>query len=182
MIRFCGICAICDQGSYERTIPCRGVLPGGPWTLAGATLLLVLLGAKAHGRQIRIEREQQGHWKVDFRASDNPSFVLDLWRKDRIVFWTVFASGCIAAAGASLADDGVAGLGRAGSALVWLGWAFAASFCFAGLLSLNRLLHRDRGEPKWLRKVRWESVGWWTLVAVAIGVAMLAASDVTVGA
>lgn len=171
-----------DQEGYEWTIPCRRVLPGGIWTLAAATAALILVSAKAHGRQVRVEREQQGHWKVDFRASDNPAFVLDLWRKDRIVFWTVFASGCIAAAGWSLAGDGVAGLGRAGSALVWLGWAFAASFCFAGLLSLNRLLHRDQGDARWPRKVRWASVGWWTLVAVAIGVVVLAASDVAVWA
>ena len=45
-----------------------------------------LVTAKAHGRQLRIERELAGYHTVTFRG-DNPPFVTRLWRRERYIFW-----------------------------------------------------------------------------------------------
>src|SRR5206468_5677942 len=52
----------------------------------GLGVALLLLTAKAHGRQIRLERELEGYMEVDF-MKDNPPWVEALWRKDRRRFW-----------------------------------------------------------------------------------------------
>lgn len=51
-----------------------------------AGLPLVVLAAKIHGRQLRLERTAQGlGGDVDFR--DPPPSVALLWRRDRIRYW-----------------------------------------------------------------------------------------------
>jgi len=139
-----------------------------PWWLAAlATVVLVLVAAKAHGRQVRIEREQQGVFAVDFRRQ-NPAPVEAVWRADRRLFWPSFA--------------GAAGLGSVlvlftalrPADLAWgfgfvLAWAFALAFVVAGLSSWARMVRRNQGPLPWRRRANAGSVGWW------LGVAALAA-------
>ena len=51
----------------------------------------ILLAAKAHGRQVRLEREQQGVFHVEF-GGRNPEAVERVWATDRRVFWPAFAA------------------------------------------------------------------------------------------
>ena len=67
------------------------------WLAVAATVALILAAAKAHGRQVRLEREQQGHFRVDFRTR-NPPAVEAIWRTDRRIFWPVFAVVALLAA------------------------------------------------------------------------------------
>lgn len=134
------------------------------WLAAVATVGLVLASAKAHGRQIRLEREQQGFFHVDFRR-ENPPGVEAIWRTDRRVFWPTFAVGAVFAVLWAFQAIEAADLGSAGFLLVW---AFAASFVVAGLLSWSRLSYRARLDmPPPSRRATWGSVAWWLLVAVA---------------
>lgn len=66
------------------------------WTIAlGAAVFLV--AAKVHGRQLRLEREQAGYMHVTFgRGSQNPPFVVALWRRERYIFWPTAAVLAIA--------------------------------------------------------------------------------------
>jgi hypothetical protein len=140
-----------------------------PWWLAAvATVALILLAAKAHGRQIRLEREQQGYFRVDFRTQ-NPAAVEAIWRTDRRIFWPVFAVfGGLASAlflylliGWQLEREYWFLIG------VWLAWAFAASFTVAGLLSWFRMANREQGPLPWRRRANLGSAGWWLTVATA---------------
>jgi len=61
-------------------------VPGLFWIELGLGVVLLFLSAKAHGRQIRLERELQGYMEVDF-MKENPPWVEALWRKDRRRYW-----------------------------------------------------------------------------------------------
>lgn len=134
---------------------------------AVATVALLLVAAKAHGRQVRIEREQQGYFRVDFR-SENAAAVEAIWRRDRLLFWPMFAVlGAAALAWAVVARD--LGLGA-----LAVGWAFAASFTGAGLTSWVRMLRRDKGRLPWRQRALRGSIGWWLAVAAAATLVALA--------
>ena len=144
-----------------------------PWWLAAvATVALILVAAKAHGRQVRLEREQQGVFAVDFRR-DNPPAVEAIWRTDRRVFWPTFA----VAAAAGLVMVLFLALRPAdlvlGSSFV-LAWAFATSFIVAGLASWMRMMRRRKGPLPWRRRANLGSLGWWLGVAVAAALVALA--------
>jgi len=135
------------------------------WLTVPATAAWVLLCAKAHGRQVRLEREQQGVFAVDFRGR-NPDAVERIWRADRRVFWPAFAA--LAAAGALLVlftalrpADLAWGFAAAAS------WAFALAFVVAGLASWWRMARRKQGPGPWRRRAILGSVGWWLAVAAA---------------
>jgi hypothetical protein len=120
------------------------------WVLLGMSLVAwILVAAKAHGRQIRLEREALGFFHVDFRG-ENPPEVEAIWRRDRRLFWATLAS-----LGAILLAAGL-GLGDLRLSVAAVPVAFAASFVVAGLASWSRLGGSD-----------WRSFGWWTLVAAA---------------
>ncbi|MFA5945157.1 MAG: hypothetical protein WC876_11905 [Candidatus Thermoplasmatota archaeon] len=132
-----------------------------------ATIALVLAAAKAHGRQVRLEREQQGYFRVDFGAQ-NPAAVEAIWRADRRLFWLAFA-----------------GLGVAG--LVWVyaandlalaafvgAWAFAGGFSFAGLASWVRVMRRKQGPAPCRQRAIRGSIGWWLVVLAAAALVALA--------
>src|SRR5438034_1265042 len=55
-------------------------------TLLILSLVTFLASAKAHGRQLRLERELEGYQTVTFRAA-NPPWVESLWRAERYRFW-----------------------------------------------------------------------------------------------
>jgi hypothetical protein len=98
--------------------------------LLSATLFLV--AAKSHGRQLRLEREAAGYSSVSFTAA-NPPYVEELWRAERVRFWTatlIFAALVLA---------GLWGRERvAFLAVAVAGWAPALSFVVNGLLSARR--------------------------------------------
>lgn len=146
-----------------------------PWWLTlAATVLLVLAAAKAHGRQVRLEREQQGFFSVDFRRQ-NPPGVEAIWRNDRHVFWPVLAALALGVMAALAVGWARTDIPPGGDELaIYLGWAFAASFVLAGLASWQRILHREGGDGAWRGAALRGSIGWWSVVAAAA--ALVAAS------
>lgn len=143
------------------------MLPGGPWTLAVAAVLLLLAGAKAHGRQVRLERERIGVHSVVFGKPNDPR-VEAIWARDRRGFWGLFAVLVAAAWIGVVLGVRVAGTGPLATGGLLLLVAFALSFVLLGLASLARLFPaRPDDEPAWRRKAVRGSLGWWTLVAAA---------------
>ena len=135
------------------------------WLLALATAALVLVAAKAHGRQVRLEREQQGVFAVDFRGR-NPEVVERIWRTDRRIFWPAFAALAVFGAAAVLLlalspSDLVGGF------LATTAWAFAAAFLVAGLSSWARMARLKQGPLPWRRRATAGSVAWWLAAAAA---------------
>ena len=144
------------------------MLPGGPWTLGVAILLLVVAGAKAHGRQVRLERERIGVHEVQFGKANDPR-VEAIWRRDRRGFWALFAVLVAAAWALVVAGIRVAGSGAMASAGLLLALAFALCFVVLGAASLARLVPtRDRDDAAWKRRALIESLYWWLLVAAAL--------------
>ena len=132
------------------------------WLLLGMALVAwILLAAKAHGRQVRLEREAKGVFAVDFGGT-NPPEVEAIWKRDRRIFWPtlVVLSSVLVGAGLWLDDLELMVAG--------VPMAFASSFVVAGLASWSRLGGSD-----------WRSFGWWTLVAAAaLGVMLSRATGV----
>ena len=137
----------------------------------GLSLVLLLVGAKAHGRQVRLERELEGHREVVF-GGENPPFVVALWRRDRVRFWTVVPL-------AALAFGVLAWTLRAGwgwTLVAVLLWAPIMGFTTAGLRSLHGLrarLKEKEASAEWRRDAARGSVLWWgavggLLLAVAL--------------
>ena len=135
-----------------------------------ATVALILAAAKAHGRQLRLERESHGHLQVDFRK-DNPPWVEALWRRDRIGFWPAFV--VLAAASSALLRPDLSRAEGWGPVALAVACSFAAAFTLMGLWSLARFLRSGRGEAEWRRSAEMGSLGWWSLVA-ALGGAVAA--------
>lgn len=148
------------------------------WIVGVGTVGLLLVAAKAHGREVRLHRELHGHWQVDFAAQNHP-WVEALWRRDRIRFWTT--AGLAAAALAGLQASGA----RSPALPSWLLWplvvpwamtvAFAASGLWCALRTHRALAEAPpaptaravvaRERPAWLRDARRGSAGWWGAVA-----------------
>ena len=165
------------------------------WLVLVASVALFISAAKSHGRQIRLERELEGHMQVTFGAS-NPPFVEALWRKDRVRFWSAFPAMVAVALGYSLLARR-AGLplpfpGAPPGARVWslvvlgsLLWAPVLAFATAGAFSLARFngaigqasIEKVGLSPRadWIAAAIRGSAGWWSLtLALAIVVAVLA--------
>lgn len=150
------------------------VLPGGPWTFAAAVLLLLFAGAKAHGRQVRLERERIGVHAVTFGKPNDPR-VEAIWARDRRGFWGLFAVLVVGAWAAVVLRVRVAGTGALASGALLLLVAFALCFALLGLISLARLFPaRADDDPAWRRKALDGSLGWWALVALAAALVALA--------
>jgi hypothetical protein len=120
-----------------------------------ASAVLFLLAAKAHGRELRLEREAAGVPHVVF-GGQNPPMVESLWRSERARFWV--ATPILAAGLAALVLARGAGAGRV--SLAALAWAPSISFTALGMWSFVRAGGLTRGEVA-------GSVGWWSLVAAA---------------
>lgn len=146
-----------------------------PWLL-GVVLAAaaVLAAAKAHGRQVRLERERAGFDEVDFMA-DNPPFVEHLWERDRRIYWPAFAVAGLAVGAFRVATRGWA----LEVALDSLAAALLAGFFVAGLASVRRfaLAQESARPPEWVRAAWRGSAAWWSLAVllalswVAFGVA-----------
>ncbi|MEA3137269.1 MAG: hypothetical protein QOJ26_1911 [Thermoplasmata archaeon] len=144
------------------------------WLIVVATVALVLAAAKAHGRQIRLEREQQGYFRVDFR-SQNPAAVEAIWRTDRRVFWPAFAALALAALVLVALLWSILGAQYGVAAAAFgLACAFAGAFVVAGLVSWIRMAGRDQGPLPWRRRAMVGSAGWWLAVAAAATLLALA--------
>jgi hypothetical protein len=124
---------------------------------------LFLLAAKAHGRELRIEREVAGFAHVVFGAPDNPPFVEALWHRERLYFWALTAGLGLAAGVKLVKMDAPLGL----TALVLLTWVPAVSFFGLGLASLARKGLTAEGAGG--------SAAWWSLVLVAFTASALVA-------
>lgn len=101
--------------------------------LALVSIATFLLAAKSHGRQVRLERERAGFHTVVFGGS-NPSFVEQVWRKDRWRYWPTFALTALAVLLLRWRGFGGDGFGSTAFAL-WF-FPFATAFAVAGLWSL----------------------------------------------
>ncbi|MDB5050579.1 MAG: hypothetical protein JWO30_3650 [Fibrobacteres bacterium] len=146
------------------------------WPVLAGSLALILVAAKAHGRQLRLERERAGYWDAVF-GGENPEWVEALWRRERILFWS-------AAAGAALIGLAYA---WAASRHLWpmplpdqdgipppwallllaAAWPFAFAFILTGLASIARLAASLGSGPTpsqtWLRNAWVGTAGWWAL-------------------
>jgi hypothetical protein len=138
------------------------------------SLVLLLVAAKAHGRQVRLERERAGYHEVVF-GGENPPFVEALWRRDRVGYWTVVPAAALVLGAAAW---------RVGAGWAWLLtavllWAPTMGFVALGLASLGRLL-RGAGSQETEEKERRRaavrgSVAWWGAAGLlALAVALLA--------
>lgn len=104
------------------------------WPVAGASVALLIAAAKAHGRQLRVERELQGHAHVVIGGSNDP-WAEALWERDRTRFWTFAPAaslGLALAAGWRWPGEGLV----LATAMALLGPVCA--FVAAGLLSAGR--------------------------------------------
>lgn len=126
-------------------------MPAWLGALLGVGALLV--AAKAHGRQVRLEREAAGYREVVF-GGENPAFVEALWRRDRRRFW-----GTLPFAALALGALAWSARGWPLALVAALLWAPIVSFHVAGLLGFAS--QKGRG-----------GVGWWAAALGAAGVAV----------
>jgi hypothetical protein len=97
--------------------------------------IALFIGAAAwHGRQLRLERERAGYMHVTFGASDNPQFVEELWRAERVRFWGLTLVLAVAAIATAFALKRHYPLFAIGALL----WAPTISFLVFGLVSKLR--------------------------------------------
>lgn len=131
-------------------------MPG--WAGLALGIVALLLAAKAHGRQLRLEREAAGHFDVVF-GGRNPPFVEALWAADRTRFWTAAPLVGLALGAATwIATDAPRALVAA-----TLGGGIAA-FALCGALSALRAPGADRA-------ARAASALWWGATGASTGLA-----------
>jgi hypothetical protein len=129
-----------------------------------ATIALFLTAAKAHGRELRIERQALGAEHVVFGGS-NPPVVTALWRAERVRFWTVTPIVAIVFC---------AGLWRAGATTgtvvqAAVGWAPSLAFTLLGLASIWRVGRVSRAHAT-------GTIAWWTAVFAAAAAVVVISS------
>jgi len=143
-----------------------------------ASLVSFVLAAKAHGRQIRLERELEGYHHVVFGGT-NPPFVEALWRADRIRYWSLVAVLAVVGLGLFLLARArgwhwpflSGGWGSVAWLVLWGGPVVAFLTC--GLWSLSRFTRAVAAkagavEAEWTREALQYSTVW-------LGAAVLAA-------
>lgn len=158
-------------GARQRGHIPRPGWPAVPLWLALASLAAwVVAAAKAHGRQVRVEREQQGVFHVDF-GGQNPASVERIWRQDRRLFWPCFALLAVLLAGVALLD------GDPVLAALSVPAAFAFAFMAAGAASWIRMGRRRKGPLPWRRRAWWGSVAWWSLALALAALSVWALRD-----
>jgi hypothetical protein len=131
-----------------------------------ASLATFILAAKAHGRELRLERVVAGIQQVTF-GGDNPAFVDALWTAERTRFWvaTPLLSVILVVA------LGFAGASRPTLGFATLLWSPSVVFTVLGLASIYRAGGLDRAELG-------GSIAWWSLVLMGFAlVALLAFAD-----
>jgi len=155
--------------------------------LLAASVVTFLLAAKAHGRQLRLERELEGYHRVVFGGT-NPPFVEALWRADRVRYWST-------AAGVALLVLGFYALTRlqgwrwpflhgGGGSVAWLvAWgSLVVAFLTCGFWSLTRFLHATSEKLErtvdagWVSESLQGSAWWFTAAAVATVLVLFAST------
>jgi len=141
-----------------------------------------LLASKAHGRQLRLERELAGHWHVTFGAPNHP-FVEALWQRERTIYWSIAAALLLAAIAYLIVaprQSWPLPLTPRGERSWWGGipvmiWPFVVAFIVTGLMSLTRLMRAttSAADSTWVQHAMWGSAGWWTLTLVVAAVLLL---------
>lgn len=134
--------------------------------LGGSSLLFFLAAAKAHGRELRLERAAAGFDHVVF-GGHNPAFVETLWRAERVRFWVVAPI----AAAAILALLKSRGLDTGVATVSAISWGAVIAFAAGGAASLARAGGMREGIAG--------SLGWWAAVAAAGALAVVAARSAT---
>lgn len=144
------------------------------WATVVFSFVQFVVAAKVHGRQLRLERELEGYWEVQFGTGKNPPWVETLWRRDRIRFWVLAPSyGLLFGAYVSLGHHwglpipsfGDPGLGIL--LVVVLLWAPTATFLTLALASYRRFTRALKrpaspGAPPRREAARRQHPGWWT--------------------
>lgn len=138
----------------------------GALLAAAPGLVALLLAAKSHGRQLRLERERAGYSSVVFGGS-NPPFVVALWRADRVRFWSSAPAVALALGGGTYL---VSGAGAAAVAAFL--WAPVVAFGVCGALSWRRTRRAFVPDPDAERA----SIGWWSLTAAALALSIALAT------
>jgi hypothetical protein len=155
----------------------------------GSSALLFLAAAKAHGRQIRLERQLAGYRDVSFRQAA-PPWVEALWHRERMVFWSIAIGVAVLGLAYVLLARRLRWpvLPRAsapawswwGALLVVLVWPAVLAFLVCGLASQARFVWAMPGAAArthgdWITPALWSSAGWWAVSAVLlVAVAWLA--------
>ncbi len=144
-------------------------LPGLFWIELGLGVALLLLSAKAHGRQIRLERELEGYMEADFMG-ENPPWVEALWRKDRRRFWATFPVAAVVLSATGLltlpprsGSDPIGYPVLGAILLAGILWALVATLASNGLQSAQRLrtaLNAVTADGARIRRVRRERGPW----------------------
>jgi len=139
----------------------------------GLAVTTFLVAAKAHGRQLRLERELAGFFNVTFRAR-NPDWVEAFWSRERLFFW-ILAAVLFAI---TIGIRTLASRFDVPFAEVWLAaspsWAGAlvlhvilplvGAFMGTGLVSFARAALSSRAfEANQVNTVLWGSLFWWGL-------------------
>lgn len=161
---------------------------GARWIVLALGAATFLAAAKAHGRQLRLERELAGYWHVTFGAQ-NPAFVEALWRRERLLYWSLAAALAIVTIGFrvlasrvawSLPVDGTQARPSVIGALIFhVLVPLIVAFIATGFLSLSRFAAAARSDQAasntrpqdWLSQAAWGSAGWW-LLTIAMGSAL----------
>ncbi|MCA9657139.1 MAG: hypothetical protein KC486_02240, partial [Myxococcales bacterium] len=122
--------------------------------------------AKAHGRELRLEREAAGVAEVFFGdLSRNPPVVEALWAAERLRFWVL--APLLALALVALLHH--IGWSKGQLAIAGLLWAPTLALTVLGVASFARAGGLDRGAVV-------GSVLWWALVAAAAAFVVVSAN------
>jgi hypothetical protein len=162
------------------------------WLVLGLGAATFLVGAKAHGRQLRLERELAGYWEVTF-GGRNPAFIEALWRRERRLYWGFVAVVALATLGFRLLaprfawplplEGGSTGRSASGAVFLHVLVPLIAAFVATGFLSFTRFAFAARSgaaasgahPQNWLSHATWGSAAWWILtVALMAALATLA--------
>lgn len=155
------------------------------WMVVVGSVAAFLVASKAHGRQLRLERQLAGYWQVRFGAPNEP-WVEALWQRERLLFWSITAALIAAAAAYLLAAPRFGWplpLARRGERSWWGGvpfvgiWPFVVGFTVTGLLSFKRFLTATSHDD-WVRPALWGSVAWW-IATLVLAVALVHVSRST---
>jgi hypothetical protein len=154
-----------DASSVRDALPLRAIV-------LVLSVVTFLVAAKAHGRQVRLERERAGHTQIVF-GGENPPFVEALWKRDRIRYWTVAAIVFAVAALLVLvaSSSGVPrplGGGALGAAWTMLFLPLVTGFLVCGTASLAGFLATRAVDPRFTTETLPGSAAWWSLVLAAL--------------
>ncbi len=161
-----------DASSMRDALPLRAIV-------LVLSVVTFIVAAKAHGRQVRLERERVGHTQVVF-GGENPPFVEALWKRDRVRFWSVaalvFAVVAVLVLTASSIDvPRPLGGGTLGAAWSMLFLPLVTAFLFCGSASLAGFLATRAEDPHFTTEALPGSAAWWSLVLASLSTTLVLA-------